>query len=259
MIYMANDHDEVDNHDGLPFVPSKFAAGSKETIVANIIPFLSFSSIVWVGLAVSVYLYYNVQHKHEVTGRVWVLFAIIAIAVVIGGISNVIMNKINNFDDCSSFRSVGVDKIRSRLSRGGHWWKKVKLSDISDDEEEEDSSSNQDEEVEMELLESSSSATPLESTANTFDLEAGSARTASAGNAATQTVTVEESEGHRPSAHQFLKCIEKATSPGLFSCGPTPMMKELRDAAEVQCSMRIQQCIRGDTPQISIYEEAFEM
>merc|ERR1712226_1195163 len=110
------------------------------------------------------------------------------------------------------------------------------LSDITDEEDE-------DSEVEIELLKSS----------------AATARNASAGNSTTQTVTVEESEGHRPSAHQFLKCIEKSTSPGIFSCGPTTMMKELRDAAEVQYSMRIQHRICGDTPQIPIYEEAFEM
>jgi len=253
MIYQINDTDELDNDDfdngGVPFTPSKFAAGSKKTIMGNLIPFLTFSSIAWIGLALSFSLFQNVQHKHETIGRIWAAPAIVMVAVVIGGTSNIIMNKINNVDDCeikSSFGSNGVGRMFPR----GQWWSKVKLSDVSDDEEE----LSDPDEIEMEVVETSN-ATSLNSgdaSDAEFDVEAVS-------RPETQTVILEESVGQRPTAHQFLKCIDKAECPGLFSCGPTSLMRELRDAAEVHCSMRIQQCICGDAPQISIYEEAFEM
>jgi predicted ferric reductase len=70
-------------------------------------------------------------------------------------------------------------------------------------------------------------------------------------------VTYEETVG-RPTVHQLLKSLEGATCPGLFVCGPKPLMQELRDAADEQYQIRIRHC-RSGTPQIAIYEEIFEL
>lgn len=74
---------------------------------------------------------------------------------------------------------------------------------------------------------------------------------------AIDAVTYEEKTG-RPSVHDLLKGVEEAKCPGLFMCGPTQLMDDLKEAAEERCMIRIRQCIQG-TPHIAIYEETFEM
>ena len=72
------------------------------------------------------------------------------------------------------------------------------------------------------------------------------------------TVTYDEKEGPRPTAHTFLKHLNSVRCPGLLMCGPVSLMDDLRDAAVERCSIRQCQCIPGD-PNIAVYEEQFEM
>lgn len=72
------------------------------------------------------------------------------------------------------------------------------------------------------------------------------------------TITYEEREGPRPTVHTLLKYLDSVRCPGLFMCGPTGLMQNLRDAAIERCSIRQCQCIAGE-PNIAVYEELFEM
>jgi predicted ferric reductase len=67
---------------------------------------------------------------------------------------------------------------------------------------------------------------------------------------------VEEREG-RPSIHQFINALDEARWPGLFVCGPVPLMNDVRRAVSARCDIRCRQC-RGE-PNIVLYQENFEM
>jgi ferredoxin-NADP reductase len=69
-------------------------------------------------------------------------------------------------------------------------------------------------------------------------------------------VIVEHREG-RPGIHQFLNVLDETTWPGLFVCGPVPLISELRRAVSARCDIRCRQC-RGES-NIVLYEENFEM
>lgn len=75
-------------------------------------------------------------------------------------------------------------------------------------------------------------------------------------NDSTSLATYEERDG-RPTMHELLRAFDEARCPGLFSCGPSGFMTDLRDAAEEKCMMRIRQCLGG--PEIAMYGEKFEL
>ena len=79
-----------------------------------------------------------------------------------------------------------------------------------------------------------------------------------AGNAKMSVVQVEERPG-RASLHQFLHALENAERPGLFTCGPTALMRDLRVVTQERCLMRLQRCDFAGKPPIALYEESFEM
>lgn len=70
-------------------------------------------------------------------------------------------------------------------------------------------------------------------------------------------VTLEEKDG-RPSLPSLLKPFQGAACPGLFLCGPTNLMLELRSTAKTHCAFPYQNCV-SNTPSIAIYEEAFHL
>ena len=70
------------------------------------------------------------------------------------------------------------------------------------------------------------------------------------------STTYDEREG-RASMHELLKGFNDARSPGLFLCGPSGLMKDLRHEADEKCRIRVRQCLNGT--KIAIYQEMFEL
>ena len=72
-----------------------------------------------------------------------------------------------------------------------------------------------------------------------------------------RTFSIEEKRG-RPSIHSLLHPLEESKYPAVFSCGPRPLMNEVRSETLGRCHMRLQRFVCGE-PRIALYEEAFEM
>lgn len=72
----------------------------------------------------------------------------------------------------------------------------------------------------------------------------------------TASTTYDERTG-RASMHELLKGLDDARYPGLFLCGPSGLMKDLRHEAEEKCRIRIRQCL--SETKIAIYQEMFEL
>ena len=77
-------------------------------------------------------------------------------------------------------------------------------------------------------------------------------------NQTTDPVVLEEKQG-RPSIHEMLNYVDSGRRPGLFTCGPLGLMQDLREHTEERCLLRVQQCMRGASHHIALYEEAFNM
>ena len=70
-------------------------------------------------------------------------------------------------------------------------------------------------------------------------------------------VTLEESYG-RPRVQELLSAVDAASSPGIFSCGPCGLTREIRVACEERSIARLVAEIEGDAC-IPLYNEAFAM
>jgi hypothetical protein len=73
---------------GEPFSPCRF---SSETIglIGNMVPFVRFPTIGWVGLWTVSYVYENAVPKEENVGRAWAFCAII---ITVAGIANFVLH-----------------------------------------------------------------------------------------------------------------------------------------------------------------------
>jgi predicted ferric reductase len=80
---------------------------------------------------------------------------------------------------------------------------------------------------------------------------------------------IEERLG-RPSIHQLVNFLDQGLSPGLFACGPTKFLDEVRTTVSHRCLARCRQCVRRERKQrrsrniesrdtIAFYEESFEL
>lgn len=199
------------NHVGEPFTQSRFSSGTDGT-VGNVIPFLTFAAIGWVGLWAIWYVYVNAIQKHEIVGRGWACLAIIVVAVLIAGIANLALHV--------------IDKARAR----GH--NPTLIGDSEDDMEIEMGSVN--DRIGKELL-------------------AGKVDDGAVENSS-ESVSYEEKVG-RPTIYELLKSLHGTQYPGLFICGPEPLMQALRAESQERCT--ICNCVTG-APQIAIYEENFQ-
>jgi predicted ferric reductase len=79
---------------GEPFSRWRFSSGTNG-LIGNIMPFVTFSAIGWVGLWAVWYVYENAIHKEEIVGRAWAFCAIVTIAVLVAGIANLVLYMID--------------------------------------------------------------------------------------------------------------------------------------------------------------------
>lgn len=85
------------DNEGTPVAPSRFASGTSTSLVRNIFPFLTFTSIAWPGLWAVWYLYLNKTHNHEIVGRGWTALAILVIAIGVSVLANVAVRIVDKF------------------------------------------------------------------------------------------------------------------------------------------------------------------
>lgn len=233
---------------GVPFTPSVFAVGAKSTIRENIVPFLAFALIAWLGLGIVWYQYTRVIQptaEEQIFNRVWSLVDVI----FLGGIIAWLINALIPIDVDES--KAGQTK-RKRRRHEGILWERTK-SHASDNEDDEEDDEDEDEvaasnNVELRPL---SATLPNSGASKDFsDVENRLYKSKC-------NVSLEEVEG-RPPGHELMSALDGAQRPGLFVCGPTSLMDDIRVASQERCLTRTRSYIRG-TPHIALYQESFEM
>jgi predicted ferric reductase len=222
---------------GLPFTPSRYSPGSKTSLKGNAASFLSFVVIAWMGLAGIWYLYRNHQSSNTVLPRLFAPIYMIVLSLVV----SLAVHWLFAESIIGRYCGVNDDADGPILSSG---WEEVETSEIAP------------------TMEKSKSSLEL-GDINMVDLDLS--------HAASLDATSEVIEDHedkkearleirdgRPTVHQFMNSFDGSRSPGLFACGPTSLLNDIRRATNDRCLMRYRQCIQGK-PRIALYEEAFEM
>lgn len=212
---------------GVPFSPSRFSTGSSSSVRANILCFLAFSGIAWMGFTSTWWLYKYGQVKEEVASRIWSMVALPVIGVGVAVVVNFLagLPYFQREDDVEETRWAALPAIRQDMDGGAC------------------SAS-----IEMEAVHSDDALTTID------DWECNEDGSENAGD----VVTLEEKQG-RPTVHQMLRYVDNGKHPGLFTCGPVRLMQDIRENTEERCLLRLQQCVRGASHRIALYEEAFEM
>jgi hypothetical protein len=231
---------------GVPFSPSKFVVGAKSSIQANVVPFLAFALISWLGLGIVWYQYTRVIQptaEEQIFNRVWSLVGIVLLGWVVAWLINV-------WTPGDVEPSEPSKKRPRRRRHGGVMWERTK-SHASDNED------NGDEDVDDSASRNDVELRPLSATFPDAGFTRGATDLENHLSESKCNVTLEEVEG-RPSVHELMSALDGAQCPGLFICGPTSLTEAIRHASQERCLIRMRHCIRG-TPHISLYEEAFEM
>lgn len=264
--------------DGVAFEPSQFATGKYSSFLVNLPIFFTFGSISWVGLYGILVLYDTTNHHAadedgddvEPEGllllwyRGWVAVWIVSLGIVVALLGNAFVKWIRlDVLEHTAVRGVVVRRDGTVWSRvntgttelgGASYTQQLELSsselplrrynnDGGDDDDDDD--------------EFASSAADGD----------GGTTTNSTSSSFLAAPTYEERHG-RPTLHELLRMFDdtdSCRSPGLFFCGPSAFMTDLRHAAEETCRMRRrgrqqQYCLEQGPPhKIAMYGETFEL
>lgn len=234
--------------EGVPLSPCRFRCGSKASLINNVPCFLTFSSISWIGFASIWILYTRVQDKHEIASRVWAFLAVVIVSFVISYLVNILM-------DCTSQDTHYQLALDGRVRRHmGKLFRKLNSDVILTDT---DCTEDYDEDINR--VQSSSSLVGLSMVQRSIndhgEVDVVPVRFGGScddnrssiveDNEPKRTLSIEQSEG-RPSTRSLINCCDDAAYPGVFMCGPTSMMRELKDVIKLRCNMRVQQCLPAD-------------
>lgn len=210
---------------GIPFSPSLFSAGSSTAFKFSLLRFLAFCSIAWTGLAAVWWLFAHVQHEEAVTMRMTGLVAILIIGMFFSLIANLLAAQPYFQLDENAEKDNGTWQPLLETAQG----MSTEFSNI-----------------EMEGLQNIEEGFGRLSDSDLDDSEMP------------EKVFLEEKQG-RPSIQEILNYADGGRHPGLFTCGPLGLMQDIREHTEERCILRLQQCMRGASHHIALYEEAFAM
>ena len=229
----ATDEDETAS-DGVPFTPSRFSPASKSSYRGNAASFVSFVATAWIGFLGVWVLYTEVQEKSaKIFSRIW---SPIFIVLLSGSVAIAVNWSFSHID------SLRDDSDAPEAAK----WSPVTPYDHDDEPDEES----------LELRDMSHSTAAM---SGDTDL-APTKETDRRKQQGLTYIQLEERQG-RSTIHQFLNCLDEAKQPGLFACGPAPLLAEIRDNVQERCLVRVRQgcCSSHRSPHIALYEEAFEM
>jgi predicted ferric reductase len=240
-------------HQGVPFTPSKFAVGTNSGIRDNVLPFVAFALIAWLGLGIVWYQYTRVIQptaEEQVSNRVWSVVGIVVLAWVVSWLVNVCTPEYDETKPCPKRRSRrGNGFLRRRAKSHG--------SDNEDNNEGEERLSIKGVELQPLSMASAEETVCSEQPSTNVEKHHRPHLITNSNDSRCGCVSLKETEG-RPSVHELLSALDGAHSPGLFVCGPTSLMQDIRKATQERCLLRIRHCTRG-SPHIALYEEAFEI
>jgi len=221
---------------GTPFSPSRF--GSKSTIRGNAASFLSFFLTASGGLAGILYCYFHWQSKTTTLPRLGgPVIVVVWSAAVAWFVHYFVLWDRDDACAPAEFEPIVASMDKEDID-----------ADNNDDEDYTEST--------VELGEVTSLS--LRSPAHDEPVDGVHQSSLSNDKDNDDVVTLEERPG-RASVHQFLNSLEQARRPGLFVCGPAPLLQKLRAATHERCLLRLQRCATAGEPPIAVYEETFEL
>ena len=207
---------------GLPLSPSRFTAASTTMIHGNLPIFLTFSSIVWVGLVVIWFLYNRYASKSEVLSRTYGVLALIGISLIFGVVANIVLDKV---DADNSLLSWNFARKHTYTGLGG---KNKGGSSDNRDENEMLPHTKSDAGLSLPDLSNGQTSMSFDDDTDLGPEVPGNSEIERSSDLA--SVTVEYSSG-RPSLVTILSCLDAAHNPGVFVCGPSALVKDVKAAA----------------------------
>ncbi|GKY99875.1 hypothetical protein MPSEU_000941200 [Mayamaea pseudoterrestris] len=202
---------------GVPFTPLQFTPVSATRHRHNVLPFTAFTVIAGLGLICIWSFYTNVQSDDAIITRFWAPVLVVVLALAVAVAANFVGQRLSLDDDPSAASAE---------------WTSV--------------STSADESLELSKMGS-------EVVSDVTDNVDAVMRVTTAGE---PSVSLEEILG-RPSLHSFLNILDDARQPGVFACGPSSLMEQVRVVVGDRCAARLRQCIKGGA-QIALYEESFQ-
>ena len=241
---------------GIPFVPSQFFPGPRTTIRSNFVSCMIYICIVWIGLWIIWYIYTRYQTKDTILPRIIAPLAILAHAYVVSrGMYWLVTESLMS--------------CHRRWLRGGYNYYRKDSNDEYIDATLEESNNRavcpsptsieeltKSSSVEMSLVHDNR-LHPSPWNEQNADRSLRNIANASNGYDADAETGVMEMYVGRPTVHQILRPLSKnCHRPGLYVCGPSTMMQDIRNAINERCS---RQCRLNPPPSITLYEETFEI
>mmetsp|Transcript_33416 Transcript_33416/g.67439 ORF Transcript_33416/g.67439 Transcript_33416/m.67439 type:complete len:793 (-) Transcript_33416:247-2625(-) len=203
---------------GLPYSPSRFAVASTTTMRGNLPIFLTFASMAWAGLAVVWFMYNRYASKSEILSRSYGILAVIPISLIVGAVANIAIEK---FDAENSLTSWNIARKHAYIGLGGG-----NKGGSSDDQYGHEMVTHESSEAGLSLPEMSIGREQPSKLANgDTELQAKVPE-----NNGLDAFSIEHSYG-RPSLLSILSCLDAAHSPGVFVCGPTTMVKDVKSTS----------------------------
>ena len=98
---VAQESELATENDGTCVTTSRFASGTSHSLWRNVLPFVTFTSIAWIGLWATWELYLNKTHNQEIVGRGWPAIAIVVIALAVSILANIAARIMDKFQSQS--------------------------------------------------------------------------------------------------------------------------------------------------------------
>ena len=241
---------------GVPFIPSKFFPGPRTTMRGNFVSFTIYTFVVWPGLTIIWYIYSRYQSKGIVLTRALAPLAIFVYAYIISrGMSWLLME--SPISRNRLWNGSGYEQCRKDSNH-----ELVDIATINSGNCDYDATSR-DDWNKAPSVELGSLHDPRLESSLWNGVKADNQRQTSTLSCDEQEVQIEKRTGMmefyegRPTVHQILRHMDfDCHRPGLFVCGPSTMMRDIRHAVTERCT---RQCLHNHLPRIALYEETFEI
>lgn len=203
---------------GLPFSPARFSAGNTR-ILGNLPIFFAFSTIAWLGLVIVWFMYDIYVSKKEILSRAYGLLTLTPISLITGLVANIVLGRVDAENALISWTAC---RKHAYTGLGGE--------NKGDQYEEQLTQANSEAGLSLQNLDSTNQEVVAKTADGNTDTEARAPSSCGLDNNELSAVSIEHSSG-RPSVMSILSCLETAHSPGIFVCGPSAMVKDVKYSA----------------------------
>ncbi len=241
---------------GVPFIPSKLFPGPRSTMRSNFVSFTIYMCIVWPGLMIVWYMYTRYQNKVTILSRALAPLAIVVNAYIVSRGMNWLLME-SPISRNRLWNGSGYEQCRKDSNH-----ELADTATIDSGTCDDDTTSREDRNKPPSVELGSVHDLRLESSLWN-GIQADNQQQKSTHTCDEQEVHVEKRTGimefyeGRPTVHQILRHVDRdCHRPGLYVCGPSTMMRDIRHAVTERCT---RQCLHDQLSRIALYEETFEI